>query len=220
MNSFVTVYPDNKHYLESFLLLAERFYLSPVSVHMAEKDEPKSNQLRRLLESIDDEYLILLEVDFYFRKHVDMSLIECICQFCKQQSIDRFSLQSKNDYDFTDWPETNHKIGEHRVYKTDPRVTILFSLEASVWKRSFLLSQLQDGWNDAEIEVQASNNIRKSDAYEIRALDTVVIHYRDAMLDGKQRIWVHKNPLRFTVPEGCENVLYPFVEKSRKLILE
>jgi hypothetical protein len=146
MRTFVTTFADNRH-LETFLLLTARFYPVDIFVDKSESPEAKSDQLRRLLESIDDEYLILLEEDFYLLRPVDLQLLDQVCDFCVEKGVDRFSLQSKNAYRVSDWSQSCEQVGSHPVYEAPLQAT-LFALEASVWKRSFLLNHLRAGCSD------------------------------------------------------------------------
>ena len=194
MRTFVTTYPGNDH-LGSFLRLTDRFYPVDIVVDMSKSTDAKSDQLRRLLNSIDDEYLILLEDDFYFLRPVDLQLLNQVCDFCIEKEVDRFSLQSKNAHSFQDWPRTHERVGTHPVYEASPQVEIPFSLEASVWKKSFLRSHLKEGHNDARIEIRVSEEIRFM-PHKIYALDVLVMGYCDAMRGGRTVICLHDDPLR------------------------
>ncbi len=214
MRTVVTTCEIGLPYLDDFMKLAKRFYPTKIQVDVARSGEAKSDQLIRLLGSFDDEYFILLEEDFWLVKPVSLELLDQICEFCIANSVDRFSLQSKNAHSYSDWTPTPKKVIGHRVYKTNPNVVVPFSLEASVWKRSFFSHQLGVGLNDAQIEMQTSDTLRKSGWLpNICALDQTVMDYRDAMRNGERAITLHENPLRLT---GTELLKYG---DSEELIL-
>jgi hypothetical protein len=201
MRTFVTTFSAKSH-LATFLRLMDKFYPVDIVVNSGQPTEAKSDQLRRLLESIHDEYLILLEDDFYFLRPVDLQLLQRVCNFCVEKKVDRFSLQSKNAHSFTDWPQAHERVGEHQVYRANPQVQISFSLEASVWKRSYLLSHLRAGQSDANIEIEVSNQVRFTN-HKTYALDVLVMEYCDGMRRGETVIHLQDDPLRL-VGKGLE----------------
>jgi hypothetical protein len=160
----------------------------------------------------------LLEEDFFFIKPVDLALLAKIEAFCQEHNVDRFSLQSKHGYSFSDWPKTGLTIDDLPVYQADQRVGISFALEASIWKRSFLLDNLKVGLSDSQIEVWVSNAIRQN-SQVIYALDQPVMDYRDAVRGGKTVITLHDDPLRLVAEPGHSRALYPIGEGSETLLL-
>ena len=205
MRTIVTTCEIGWPYLDDFMRLAKRFYPKEIQIDIAKPDEAKSDQLIRLLGSFDDEYFILLEEDFWLVKPVSLVLLDEICRFCTINdfnNIDRFSLQSKNAHSYSDWTPTQMRVAEHKVYRTNPNVVTPFSLEASVWKSSFLLHHLETGLNDAQIETQVSVFLRKTGLqFNVCALDQTVMSYIDAMRDGERVLTLHENPLRLTGPQ-------------------
>jgi len=215
MRTVVTVYPPNAHLLSGFRRCADKFYPWEIETHYALPDEAKSEQLRRLLTGIDDEYIILLEEDFWIVEEVDEELLNGIISYCETVEADRFSLQSKNAHSYSDW-DCNSWIGYdgfQGVYQTVPQVQVPFSLEASVWNTKFLLQYLGTNRDDGQIEMKTSDLLREHDVpTRIYALDKTVIEYRDAMRGGTKRhqiITMHDDPWRLEVEAGQELALYP-----------
>lgn len=204
---YVTAYDENP-YVRDFLRLSKLFFDVPMTIDVASKDEPKSSQLIRICRTIDEDYFIILEEDFYLIKPVDVQLVESIVDFCREYEVDRFSLQSKNAHSHPHWDKTKKTVSGHEVYITNPLVKFPFSLEASVWKRSFLLDHLKHNKNDHQLEHQVSNKIRFL-PYTICALDRLVMEYRDAARRGRQIIHIQEDPLHLTVVSGWENNLFP-----------
>lgn len=220
MKTFLTTCPTNLHLLPICLKLLEKFYPLEVIVDVAEKDEFRSDQLRRLLQGVTDNYLIVLEEDFFFVRPVDLNLLEQVWKFCEKHDVDRFSLQSKVAYKFSDWPQTEHVIDNHRVYEISDEAFYVFSMEASIWKRSFLYNNLHERQNDPEIEIETSRRLLQSKTtYKVYALEHIVMHYRDAMRDGKQLIECREDPLQLVVKKGKEDCLYPLGNGSTELLL-
>lgn len=222
MKTYVTTCPQNLYLMRDFLILATKFYDDrPLNVDIAKHGEAKSDQLLRLLNSIDDEYLILMEEDFYLIEDVDLNLLDRVCEFCIENEVDRFTLQSKEVYSVSDWLDTRKTIvysmvdGGNRVYQAPPQMKSHFGLDATVWKKSFLLSHITPGQSDWEMERVISPKIKESKIY---ALDLSVMNYRDAMRRGKQVIQLHTDPLRLVARNSLD--LYPEGDNdSKELIL-
>lgn len=177
---YVTSYAPNMHCDEEFLQRATVYFPLYYAVDIANADEPKANQLFRLLGALTDEYVVLLEHDFFITHPVNIILFEAIWDFCNNEGADRFSLQSKNAHSYPFWSYTDKEILGNTVYSSNAEVKLPFSLEASIWRRKFLLENIALGENDAEIEINGSKRIRAFPT-KIFALDTIVINYLDAI---------------------------------------
>lgn len=181
-----------------FIRLAEKFYSLPFKIDYVPKSVTKSDQLIQLCDNMTDDYFILLEDDFYLVSPVDISLLHKVFDFCTVHGVDRFSLQTKNAHMVSTWTQTEKTIADNPVYRTNPAICYPFSLEASIWKRDFLRSQLIPGMSEPQIEIQVSKQIREAN-YFICALDKTIMHYMDASRDGRQMIQVANDPLQLTV---------------------
>ncbi len=194
MKIIVTTCQKNLHLLQNFYLLAEKFLTQPVYADVAHKGESKSEQLIRIAQDGDDNYLAIMEEDFYLAEEVDIELLHTIFNWCRASEADRFSLQSKNAHSYKDWDKSSYQlIGDHQIYQTNPNVMYPFSLEASVWKKDFLVKWLNMGshpsYNDGQIENEVNRLLRETEAQtKIYALDTLVMTYLDVMRGGEDEI--------------------------------
>jgi hypothetical protein len=190
MRTFVTSWMHN-HCLDGFLYLAESFFPYPLCVDVASPKELKSDQLIRLLNGISEEYFLLLEEDFYLISRVRVELLTAVYDFCVSNSFDRFTLQSKENYQNPEcWLPSSHRVLEHVVYQATSGVGALLGMDASIWKRSFLLKHLLPGRTERQIEVDGSNNMRATMDCKIGALDKTVLYYVDVIRGGKQILTV------------------------------
>ena len=217
MKTYVTTCPASVHLLNDFLKLADLFYGEDIIIHIADSGEYKSEQLKRLCESIEDDYFILLEEDAYLINTVDLKLLSKIRWFGEIAEVDRFTLQSKNNYRVTDW-DTVGVVSALSVYQATKKVLPHFGLDASIWKKQFLLDHLGDSQNDWAIETHCSSKVRNGD-YKIYGLDVSIMDYRDAMRGGKQVLELHDNPLRLVAETKNIKALYPQGGGSETLIL-
>ena len=219
MITLVTAYEENRHLLQGFLRLADKFYPRELTVDVAPKGEPKASQLLRMLKNISEEYVILLEEDFYFIAPVRIDLLDYILDFCSVEKVDRFSLQSKNCYKVREWKDSGKLLGPYIVYQVIPEVHIHFSLEASIWRRDFLQEHLGKEQNDEAIELQISEKIRYLPT-SIYALDFRVIEYRDVLRRGKQHINSREEPrLHLLANDSDLAALYPEGEEKFSQVL-
>lgn len=197
MRTFVTCCTNSC--IGGFIRLAEQFYKLPLTIDYVPRHVFKSDQLIALCDSVQDDYFILLEDDFYFIEPVNVPLINWVFEYCQRTHVDRFSLQTRNAHMVSTWTPTNDDINGNTVYLSNPSIVIPFSLEASVWNRKFLCNNLLPGLNDSEIETQVSKQIRKRSDCRICALDKSIMSYMDASRDGQQVIHVTENPFQLNV---------------------
>ena len=217
MKTYVTTCPQSIYLLDDFLRLTDIFYGEEIIVHFARPGEYKSEQLKRLCESIDDDYFILMEEDAYLINPVDIELLYQVATFCKLAEADRFTLQSKNNYRVSNWDSAG-SIEFMSVYQMTKKVLPWFGLDASIWKKQFLLDHLGNNQNDWAIETHCSSKVRNGD-YKIYGLDVSIMDYRDAMRGGKQVLELHENPLRLIAKTKNIKALYPQGGGSETLIL-
>jgi len=205
LKTIVTSCPKYEYLVKNFIKLANRFYSLPFDIDIAKDNEKKSDQLLRILDGLKDkyynnQYFILLEEDFYLLDVVKLNVLTAIEEYARVKDFDRFSLQSRNDYLYTDWNVCGKLSGEN-IFKADDKVKCLFSLEASVWNKSFLKNHLERGFSDREIETKMSDKIRGKE-YTILALDEPIMKYKDACVGGQQRIKVEDGELYLLVQGG------------------
>ena len=218
MKTYVTTCPQGIHLLNDFLKLANLFYGEEIIVHVANPGEYKSEQLKRLCGSIDDDYFILMEEDAYLINNVSIPILKGVFKFCVVNEVDRFTLQDKNNYRVSDWDKTDHIIGGNVVYKMTPKVLPHFGLDASIWKKQFMLDHLGENQNDWAIETHCSAKVRGG-SYKICGLGSSIMTYRDAMRGGTQVLELHENPLRLVAETKNIKALYPQGGGSETLIL-
>lgn len=217
MRTVVTSYPP-KSSLPDFFCLASKYYPVPVTVDHAMYREAKSDQLMRLMGSMQDEHFILMEDDFLLVRPVDLELLGAVQEFCAVNRVDRFSLQTKNAHQCSDWTKTEMSVSGHAVYRANDAVAYPFSLEASIFSRQCLLSLLKPGWSDSQIEVSLSR--LDTSQYRIYALDVSIMDYRDGMRDGKQMVKLLHDPLRLQVSLEDVRYLYPGSLESTVMLLK
>ena len=121
----------------------KQFWGTEFSVYVSETPiENWSDGVIRFLESIPDEYIILLHEDFYLTQNVDQRLIEEL--WSMRFGYDRISLLGNHT------PIRTARNGKYFVHKPDAEYQ--FSLEASIQRRRFLLDFLIPGLDPWETE--------------------------------------------------------------------
>lgn len=187
MICYVTSYIKNAWCDEEFLSKATQFLPIEYVIDVAPSGESKADQLIRLFGNLPDEFVILMEHDFFLTHPVNTELLQGIWDYCVTEKVDRFSLQSKNAHMYPHWDETNKTVCGYKIYRTNDKVVFPFSLEASIWRRKFLLANISPGESDARIEIHGSRKVHKLYT-KIYALDFEVIQYLDAVRSGRGRV--------------------------------
>tara|TARA_R110000824_G_scaffold172434_1_gene350282 strand:- start:17458 stop:18126 length:669 start_codon:yes stop_codon:yes gene_type:complete len=215
MQTIVTSYANHPEYLDDFRFLADRFYPSYFTCYdIAPEGESKGSQILRILETIAKPYFILIEDDFFFIRAVIIEKLRRLGDFCREHEVDRFSLQSKNAHSFSDWTAGDLFHDGKQIFKTNEQVQIPFSMEASIWRRDFMLEHVEPWMTERDIEVTISNRIRNK-SHKIYAFDDCVLHYRDAMRNGRRVISLDRKSFTLSVNKGEELALYPDLDNSK-----
>lgn len=209
LNIYVTTYSSYVHLLENFDKLFQKFWGGHYTIDVAREEERLSDQLLRLVNTIPEEYFILLKEDFYLLESVDKSFLEKCEKYAIEHKADRFSLQCvKDGYENTS--NMVDTIDETNIYQLSMQEQYLCSLEASIWRRDFLRRNLfrsgtiengvgiNDG-SDANVEITLSRQVKEA---AIFVPEKRVIVYTDAMRGGKPRVKFIENEFFMLSPDG------------------
>lgn len=185
MRVIVTTYSKKQHLLENFDRLMKKHWGVKYEVDISPEGEHKSDQLIRIANLIEDDYFILLQEDFYLYEDVDKNFLKECKEFAEGFEVDRFSLQARKDgYEMTsvDFGE----VAGRAVYQLMPTERYLCSLEASIWRRKFLLENLESGYSDRSIELEMSKRVKQGS--RIFVPEEPVLVYTDAFRGGEPRM--------------------------------
>ena len=165
-------------YADLFKEFTERFqkyWGSPFLAYISPYDiERWSNGVIDFLNSIDDEYFILLHEDFYLTELVDLETINKLYKLAVEEKADRVSLMGNHS------PERTEKVSWYNVYK--PNQPYQVSFEASVQRRGFLLDHLRPNENPWDSE---RHPIKRGVNGKILTSDKPCIFYGDKLRQGK-----------------------------------
>lgn len=200
----VTTYPRNAYLLDKFHSLLKKFWNRDYEIDIAKPDEKLSNQLSRIVNTIKDDYFILLKEDFYFLSEVDKNLMAKCEEFAVQEGVDRFSLQSVED-GYKNTSEVYKDIGGLKIFRILSSEKYLCSLEASIWKRQFLLDNLFLGGSDRDVELNMSKQVKGF--AKIFVPEKKILDYTDALRGGQERIKWEGNKMILLTPDGWQHKL-------------
>ena|SRR3990167_7564904 len=143
MNIYVITSTNYTKLLPEFAERFEKYWGKPFFVYVSNTDiKHWSDGIIKFLESIEDEYFILLSEDFYLTGPVDKELIKEL--WGMRAGYDRVSLLGNHT------PERTVRNGKYFTHKEDAEYQ--FSFEASIQKRGFLLEYLKAGYDPWEME--------------------------------------------------------------------
>ncbi|WP_024787510.1 hypothetical protein [Lebetimonas sp. JH369] len=123
------------------------------------KDISFSKSLLSYLESIDDEYFILMLDDFIILKEVDNSKIEKAFEFIKSKNGVYLRLIPN--------PKGDIKIDEnYSKFDVKKGVPYITSLQMAIWKKEFLIQLLKYDFNPWEFEIKAGKTKKALQNYD------------------------------------------------------
>lgn len=125
-----------------------------------QSDYSWSGGLKYYLESIDDEFVMLMLDDYYLDKPVDVSKIDCLRQFIEFNSkvvkIDLTNDRSKVKHDLYEDSiltcVTNNGQNEIEMIQSDINAPFLASVQAAIWRKDFLIAILNNKDNAWQFE--------------------------------------------------------------------
>lgn len=148
------------------------------------KKDPWSYRLRKSLEQIDHEYVVLLMDDFFLTDSVDHDEIEkCIEYMENDATIACFNFESSNGPSISD--------AYDRYELKDKKERFRLNLQAAIWRKETLVKFIRDHENPWQFELWGSLRIRryKDKIYHIKKDKKKVFTYffGGVIADGKWR---------------------------------
>ena len=142
MNVFVITCTKHTNLLAEFSERFEKYWGGPFFVYVSDTDrEHWSNGVIKFLESIKDEYFILLHEDFYLTQPINKELLERLKKLAVELKADRVSLLGNHT------PNRTFKLVEPDIFMHRGTAKYQYSYEASIQKREFLLKNLTEDCN-------------------------------------------------------------------------
>ena len=165
-------------YAHLFGGFAERFqkhWGAPFFAYVSNTDIDRwSNGVIDFLNSIQDEYFILLHEDFYLTEPPNLELIRELVKLAKEKRADRVSLMGNHS--------PYRTLPMEGFYKYLPDMPYQLSFEASIQKREFLLKHLKPNENPWDAE---RNRIKEKVNGNIYASEKPCVFYGDKLRGGK-----------------------------------
>lgn len=155
-------------------------------------DINRSSTLRKQVETIKTPYILLLHEDYFLQSPVDTILVlGCL------QALDRL----KGNYlRLTPRPKPDKSLIPF-IGIIEPRAPYRASLQASIWKRTTLLSLIKDGENAWELEANASRRSDNLNGFYC-TWKPVLDYPHDVVVQGK---WMRSQAKRYKKMDiGCD----------------
>ena len=175
MNTFVLTCTKHTGLIKEFSERFEKYWGEPFFVFVSHTDISHwSDGVLSFLRSIQDEHLILLHEDFFLTKAVNKELLNKLREEAVKRNVDRMSLLGNHS------PERTYGIDtEFLSYKAD--APYVFSLEASIQKRQFLLDNLKGNCNPWDAE---NGRLGKARGLVLCSKEPAIF-YQDKMRQGQ-----------------------------------
>lgn len=174
MNTYVLTHTKHTGLLAEFAERFEKYWGEPFFVYVSNTDiQHWSDGVLNFLRSIQDEYLILLHEDFYLTKPVDKELLKKLKEEAVKRGVSRMSLLGNHS------PERTYGI-DTEFYSHHADAPYVFSLEASIQKRQFLLDNLKGGCNPWDAE---NGRLGKAKGLVLYSKEPAIF-YQDKMRQG------------------------------------
>ena len=194
MKIVVSTCKKYQHLLNGF---AERFmqhWGDDFYVDIAGKDEAWSDQMIRICQMFKEDYFIRLCEDFWLTEQVDYENLFHAWQLATIRKYDRVGLQSVKD----GYEHCSKKDPDTGWYKLDSDAEYLCSFEASIYKRTFLLKNLEPGRHIWETEVEMSRRTRGAN---VLIPPERIVKYTDATRRGQERAKI-ENGVMYVLQPG------------------
>jgi hypothetical protein len=137
---FTKYWPNNK--LNIYLNTESEKYSYPklnINQVLLNDDEKKyyGKRMRKYIESIDEEYILILLDDFFIRKEVQIQMIENILKWMKEdENIACFNFDASKSNTYSKKYAPFRKVNKYAPYK--------LNMQAGIWRKNVLL----EFWHD------------------------------------------------------------------------
>jgi hypothetical protein len=151
------IYLFNKYWSHSIkidkFLLTENLYLDNNDFKtIATGNIPWTQRLKFALDKIDTDYVLWLQDDYFFIKNISSDIFEEYFDFITKNDVDRFGIHENSM--LYNLKETNNKYFKFSQYSY-----YTLSLQASIWKKDFLLSCIDVDETPWQFEIDGSVRI-------------------------------------------------------------
>lgn len=178
INIYVLASERTKHLLKEFDERFQKYWGGDYTPYISKTDLGHwSDGVIEFLNSIDDEYFILLHEDFYLTEPANLAEIERLAEFAQRKGADRVSLMGNHS------PERVAVSAEY-TFQYLPGMPYNYSFEASIQRREFLLEHLKPGENPWDAE-RMRNKEKVFGKVYCTALPA--IFYGDKLRGGKEQ---------------------------------
>jgi hypothetical protein len=99
-----------------------------------------SDSLKRWIDALTDEHFILLQIDYFIHKPVNIELIERLKPYLRRENVTKIDLSTDR---YNSPHEHYETIGETSIIVSQQDARYRSSLQAAIWQREYLASMLK-----------------------------------------------------------------------------
>ena len=135
-----------------------------------------SNRIKKAIDSVKEEYIILFLEDYLIHKPVDNQIVEKAIEFVRDNDIDFLRLEPI--------PKIKNKTTNFAV-PLSKKLLYGINLQCAIWKKDFLLKCLCGDFSAWEFEARQKNGEATQVPGKLFGTDFFVIPYLNGILQGK-----------------------------------
>jgi hypothetical protein len=136
-----------------------------------------SSCLLEWLNQIETEYVLLTLEDFIIRRQIITSEINHCLEFIVNQNIDCLRLVAR--------PLPFYRDNENKLFGSyDKRMPYIVSLQASIWKKTTLMSLIVEGESIWEFEIYGSFRAKLQEKLRFYGVYRTIFDYGEHIIDG------------------------------------
>lgn len=119
-----------------------------------------TNRLKRVLNQIEEEYIIFIQEDMWFNKRVPMDVLFQVIDYVEAHDLKLVKLHSSEVYKTTKTGVDFSGYVLSEIVKRESK--FLMSHQVSIWNKDFLYNQLKDNEHPWRNERRGSKRLKKS----------------------------------------------------------
>jgi len=144
----------------------------------------QADRIRLACDTVNTDYILWLQDDYFFRKTINKCFFENYFSLIQNLDIDRFGIHEDSTF-------YNKSLLSNSVYKKSQDTLYSISMQASIWKKSFLKYCTFNYNNIWEMEVDGSQVLNNTITHKIYFDKQDPPWYLEAMRQGQYTSWYY-----------------------------
>lgn len=192
-NYFFNKYWGHESTLKKYFATEEKDISIAGYTHLKSGFGQWTNRLKKVLNQIEEDYIIFIQEDMWFSKDVSANVLDKIVEHVEENDLKLVKLHSSQVYKTT---STTINFSGYTLTEVDKETSkFLMSHQVSIWNKDFLFEQLKDNEHPWRNERRGSKRLKKS-KQKIYQID---------VLSENGKLPINKN--HFSIEPGAYNTI-------------